>query len=100
MFQKHPKVSENLSSWAQQEYSRWLYWKENGNTPILNESIEDELYQTLYNKEFRKNALSFWTPKQYLEFRKKMLESTFKTVYFSEVIVWLNKWNALFKQRM
>lgn len=95
----HPKVSSKLSPWAQQEYSRWLYWKDQGNQPKQNELVEDELYRSLYDREFERNALNNWSKKQYLEFRKSMIDLTFETIHFSEVIQRLNRWNALFTYR-
>ena len=99
MNKKHPQVPETLSSWAQDEYSKWLYWKEEGNQPAHDENVEDDLHRTLYDKEFRKVALDTWSRKQYIDFRKRIMEITFKTAYYAEVINWLARWNALFEYR-
>ena len=99
MNKKPPQVPETISSWARDEYSKWLYWKEEGNQPAHDENVEDELHRTLYDKEFRKVALDTWSRKQYIDFRKRIMEMTFKTAYYAEVINWLARWNALFEYR-
>ena len=93
-------MSEKIhSEWAQNKLDEWKKWNNEGNEPRYDDGIVKQLTSTLYDKKFQEDMMDFWDEKQFLKFRDDMIKLTFETVYYPEVIWYLENWIINFSNK-
>jgi hypothetical protein len=90
----HERVSDKLDPWQQEQYSKWFYFQDDYDC-AEDENTKQFLFDTIYNKEYQKK-MDLWSSKDYLEFRDTLIQKTFATIYFGELIDRLADWNIKF----
>lgn len=90
---------KNSKEWKEKAINEWNGWKKEGNLPKHDQNVEDELFETIYSREFRKEMMEKWTKKQFLTFRKRIQDISFETIYYKEAIDLLAKLNLFFEYR-
>jgi len=70
--------------------------KHSGDKAVEDPTVNKFLLDTIYDKNFKRTIMANYTKKDYLKFRETLIKKARNTVYFPELIWYLEEWNSLF----